>query len=225
MRQSISRSIVVLLLGGAGGLAALAQARSGALWDSSQLPVTHGTVKQYTLTPRGDVDGFLLTDGTQVQLPPDLSSETVFALRPGDKVTVKGLKARALPLVDAASVVNDATGASVNDDGPTPPPRAGNETTISGKIFTQLHGKRGELNGAVLLDGTILRLPPPEAARLSDALQVGRDVTARGERTSTTLGAWLDASALGPTADQLSEIAAPPPPPPGSFDRPPPPRG
>ena len=53
------------------------------MWDSSQLPESRGTVKQYTLTPRGDVDGVILTDGTEVKLPPHLSAQTVFAIRPG----------------------------------------------------------------------------------------------------------------------------------------------
>ena len=57
---------------------------TGAVWDSSQLPETRGTIRQYTLTPRGDVDGLILTDGTEVKLPPHLTGQIVFAVRPGD---------------------------------------------------------------------------------------------------------------------------------------------
>lgn len=210
-----------LLLAGAGCAAALAQGRAG-VWDNSQLPETHGAVKQYTLTPRGDVDGFLMTDGTQVQLPPHLSTQVVMAVRPGDKVTVKGLRAKALPLIDAASVTNDASGATVVDNGP-PAPRANDETTVSGKVAAPLYGKRGEINGAVLEDGAMLRLPPREATRLADALQPGRDITVRGERTSSVLGVSIEARALGADPDHLSSIDAPPPPK-GHPDRPPPPR-
>src|SRR5262249_29128996 len=46
---------------------------AGFMWDASQLPETKGTVKQYTLTPRGDVDGLILNDGTEVKLPPHLT--------------------------------------------------------------------------------------------------------------------------------------------------------
>src|SRR5947209_3987681 len=76
------------------------------MWDSAQLPETKGTVKQYTLTPRGDVDGLILNDGTEIKLPPHLTAQIVFAVKPGDAVSVRGLRARALPLVDAASVTN-----------------------------------------------------------------------------------------------------------------------
>src|SRR6202163_2544703 len=124
--------------------------------DAEQLPETKGTVRQYTLTPRGDVDGFILTDGTEVKVPKHLSAQLVYAVRPGDAVTVRGLKAKALPLVDAASVTNDKSGATVVDNGPPDgPDRGASETTLSGRIAATLHGKRGETNGVVLDNGTI----------------------------------------------------------------------
>src|SRR5713101_344447 len=79
---------------------------AGPVWDSSQLPETRGTVRQYTLTPRGDVDGLILSDGTEVKLPPHLTAQIVFAIHPGDTVSIRGLHARALPLIDAASITN-----------------------------------------------------------------------------------------------------------------------
>ena len=76
---------------------------------------------QYSLTPRGDVDGLILTDGTEVHLPPHLGTQLVFAVRPGDDVTIHGLRARAIPMVQAMSVSNDATGSTVTDNGPGDP--------------------------------------------------------------------------------------------------------
>ena len=158
-------------------------------WDASQLPETRGIVKQYTLTPRGDVDGLILNDGTEVTLPPHLTSQIVFAVRPGDAVTIRGLKARALPLVEAASVTNFATGASVVDNGPPGgPDRSAGELTTSGKIAAPLHGRRGEVNGAVLDSGVILRMPPPEAERVQSLLQAGQPVTVRGTTLKTAFG-------------------------------------
>jgi hypothetical protein len=122
-----------------GGAAAYSQAM-GPMSDSSQLPESRGTVKQYTLTPRGDVDGVILTGGTEVKLPPHLSAQTVFAIHPGDEVSVRGLRARALPLVDAASITNVATGKSVVDNGPPDRRGANDDQVISGRIAAQLHG-------------------------------------------------------------------------------------
>jgi hypothetical protein len=53
------------------------------IYDLQQLPATEGTVSRYTLTPRGDVDGLILADGTEVHFPPHLSSRLVFAIKPG----------------------------------------------------------------------------------------------------------------------------------------------
>ncbi|EWY42451.1 signal peptide protein [Skermanella stibiiresistens SB22] len=190
--------------------AATVYAQSGpSLWDPAQLPETKGVVKQYTPTPRGDIDGLILTDGTEVKLPPHLTSQVVFAVKPGDQVTVRGLKARAVPLVDGASITNDATGVTVTDNGP--PDANETETTVSGRIATVLHGKRGEVNGAVLEDGVTLRLPPPEAARFSDLLQTGRMISARGISLTTLMGTLVEARAIGATPEQLTELAVRPP--------------
>jgi hypothetical protein len=192
------------------GAAAYAQT-AGSVWDASQLPETRGIVKQYTLTPRGDVDGLILNDGTEVTLPPHLTSQLVFAVRPGDAVTIRGLKARALPLIDAASVTNFATGASVVDSGPPGgPDRSAGELTTSGKIAAPLHGKRGEVNGAVLDSGVVIRVPPPEAERVQGLLQPGQPVTVRGTTLKTALGTVIDASAIGASPDQLAEPATGP---------------
>ena len=71
-----------LLLGGVVAAAALAggqapaqtaarpAAQAGPLYDPAQLPATRGAVARYSLTPLGDVDGLILTDGTEVHLPP-----------------------------------------------------------------------------------------------------------------------------------------------------------
>jgi hypothetical protein len=192
--------------------AAIHAQTTGYVWDGSQLPTTKGTVRQYTLTPRGDVDGLVLTDGTEVKLPPHLSTQTVFAIHPSDVVTIHGLKARALPLVDAVSITNDATGATIADSGPPAGPgRAAIETTLTGKIAALLHGKRGEVNGALLDNGAILRLPPPEADRMQAFMQPGAQVAVRGASLVTPLGTVVDVAAMGSSPDRLTELRSPPP--------------
>lgn len=186
-------------------------------WDTSQLPETKGTVKQYTLTPRGDVDGLILVDGTEVKLPPHLTGQIVFAIRPGDAVTIRGLRARALPLVDAASVTNDASGITIVDNGPPGgPDRWATQRTMSGRVAAPLHGKRGEANGALLDNGTIIRLPPPEAERLQSLLQPRQTLAVRGTSLATPLGTVIDVAAIGATPDQMSELPIRPPPGPKS---------
>ena len=239
MKTTRMRALFWMLLAAtavSGGAAAYSQATSP-MWDSSQLPETRGTVKQYTLAPRGDVDGVILTDGTEVKLPPNLSAQTVFAIHPGDEVSVRGLRARALPLVDAASITNVATGKRVVDNGPADRGDVTGAQVVSGRIAAQLHGKRGEVNGALLDDGTTLRLPPSEAERMQDWLRQGQAISARGDVLDTALGKVVDVRAIGASPEQMTELRGPrppgpkdgpdrrgPPPPPG-FGPPPPPRG
>lgn len=231
-----------LLAGGTG----VALAQVTATYDPQQLPAFHGKVTQYDLTPRGDVDGVILDDGTEVHLPPHLGTQVVAAVKPGDMVTIHGLKARELKLIQAMSLGNDASGATVVDNGPGDrgPPHHGEHgpdrgpgpgpgpgpgwgrreggapMQVQGAIKMQLHGPRGELNGVLLADGTMVHMPPPEAARVASQLAPGQTVFVRGEGVSNVLGKSIDARAIGPSADQLTPLGGPhrghgePPPPP-----------
>ncbi|UFW91970.1 hypothetical protein BjapCC829_49230 (plasmid) [Bradyrhizobium barranii] len=189
------------------------------LYDPQQLPAINGTVTRYTLTPRGDVDGLILSDGTEVHFPPHLSTQLVYAVRPGDAVTVRGLKALSIPLVAAVSITNNRSGDSVTDagpgfgPGPKGPRQAGQSMTVQGRVQMALHGPRGDVNGALLEDGTILRLPPPEAERLGAFLAPGQTIAAQGDGIATPMGRVLDVQAIGFSPTQLSFIQRPPPPP------------
>ena len=163
------------------------------LYDPQQLPAQRGQVQQFTLTPRGDIDGLILTDGTEVKTPPHLSTQIAYAIKTGDTVTIHGLHAAALPLVQAVSITNDATGRAVIDNGPpgsgrlpaTPPTPIATATGAGGPLpgLTEVHSRvrmalhvpQGDVNGALLDDGTILRLPPPEAYRFAESAAIGTD--------------------------------------------------
>ncbi|MEO9188906.1 MAG: hypothetical protein ABI224_02725 [Acetobacteraceae bacterium] len=93
------------------------------------------------------MDGFILQDGTEVHIPPHLSTLLVYTVKPGDAVTINGLKAAALPMVQAMSVTNDATGKTVTDNGPPAsgpgmrgPGMMGQAMQVQGKVKEQLHG-------------------------------------------------------------------------------------
>ncbi len=253
-----------------------APANQGSVYDPAQLPLIQGKVAQYDLTPRGDVDGLILDDGTEVHFPPHLGTQVVAAVRPGDSVTIHGLKARALKLVQAMSVANDAASGTVIDlsagpgsmGGPMGGPKGdhgprgmanwrerlgfgaehgpehgpgrgpdhshgpgmgGQQIEAQGTVKMALHGPRGELNGVLLTDGTMVHLPPPEAARLGDQLQPGASLAARGRGVANNLGKSLAAFEVGPSADKLVRVAPPPhgrpgPTPPAGGQQPPAPQ-
>ena len=190
--------------------AGLAYGQAGLFtYDPSQLPETKGTLKQYTLSPRGDVDGLILTDGTEVKVPPHLSSQIVFAIRPGDPVSVRGLKARALPLVSASQIRNDTSGVTVTDEGGPREREARGETLVTGRIAQALHGPRGETNGVLLDTGMTVRMPPHEADRWEASIQPGQTLSIRGVVTATLLGQVMEARAIGTSPEQMTYLSGP----------------
>jgi hypothetical protein len=142
-----------------------------------------------------------------------------FSIKPGDTVTIHGLHAAALPLMQAVSITDDVTGRTVVDTGP---PRSGGGpgagsaasipglTEIQGRVRMPLHGPRGEMDGALLEDGTVLRLPPPEAERFAAVLQPGQNLVAEGALLASPLGKALEVRQIGASRDQLNEVQAPP---------------
>jgi len=214
------------------------------VYDPQQLPAQRGQVQQFTLTPRGDIDGVILSDGTEVKTPPHLSTEIAYSVKPGDTVVVHGLHAAALPLVQAVSITDEATGRTVVDSGPPgpgrgpgappPPPPPGDPDAgppgpipglgeVQGRVRMTLHAPQGEVNGALLEDGTILRMPPPQAFRFAALLRPGQLLVVEGTGFTNAIGKVFEIRQLGPSRDQLSRVEAPPPPS-GRGLMPPPPR-
>jgi hypothetical protein len=196
-----------LLVAGAGGVA---YAQMGSTYDPDQLPTIKGKVVQYLPTPRGEVDGFILEDGTEVHVLPHLSSQLVFAVKPGDSVTIHGLKARAIPMVAAVSVTNDASNVTVADGG-LARRRDAAEVTVQGTVKIPLHGLRGEVNGVLLADGTVVHLPPPEARKLGDQLDAGKPLVVHGAGYSGDLGKAIFAREIGPDSAHLVHVVGPHP--------------
>jgi len=191
--------------------------------DAQQLPEAHGTVQRFTLTPRGELEGFLLTDGSEVHLPPHLSDQLAAAVWPGDPASIRGYRSPTAPLIVATTVTDTSTNQTVVDQGPPPPgvrprplppgvPSPGSQqTSINGRVQTSLYGPAGDLNGAVLYDGTIVRVPPREAYQFASLLTPGQTVTVQGFALNTTYGRVIDAWTVSPAS---APIALPPPPPP-----------
>lgn len=200
-----------------------------------------GTVKAFKMTPVGDLEGMILTDGTEVHVPPHLSSQLAAAVRPGESVRVLGWRS-SVPNFIVATSLTGQRGQSVVDQGPPPlgmrppPPPPGQpasgaqQATVQGRVQQVLHGPRGDVNGA-LLDGTILKVPPPLAWPASSTLQPGQVVMAQGWALSNTYGRVVDAQTLGAGSTQVTQAAptlpagVAPPPPPASGPVAPPPAG
>jgi hypothetical protein len=197
------------------------------IYDPQQFPATRGELERLTLTARGDIDGFILKDGTEVKTAPGLSTQIAFAIKPGDRVTVHGLRAAALPLVRAVSITDEASHRTIADTEmidappprPAPPPRGGPPpqavgaiSETSGRARMVLHGAQGEVNGVLLESGTILRFPPDQTAQLISFLQPRQPLVAEGVTLTNAMGTVVEVDQLGPSRDRLVAVGPPSPP-------------
>lgn len=204
----------IALLATAGGIA-IAQPRPGAsagnapTYDPAQLPALSGKVAQFLPGPMGGIEGLLLEDGTEVHISPMQSTELALIVRPGDKVTIHGLKAKAVPMVMAASITNDATGATLVGRMGRGHHGAGQSAEVEGTIKAALHEPRGEINGVLLDNGAVVRLPPGEARKNAALLAVGQKLYARGMGGTSAIGTVVMARQIGADRTKLTDIAMP----------------
>ncbi|RZI97201.1 MAG: hypothetical protein EOP78_01805 [Variovorax sp.] len=191
-------------------------------------PAITGRVQRWLTNPNGDVDGFLLADGTQVAFPPHLSAALLQSVKAGDTVQVAGFRAPNVPVLRATTVT--AGGRTVADQPPTPcaePPRPPGAASLSamsasGRVARVLYTPRGDANGVLLDSGSIVRFPPHVGAALVPTLQPGSAVFAKGWGSRGAQGSAIEATAIGSSADTMRELFAgpgvEPPRPPGPRD-------
>ena len=164
-------------------------------------PVLTGRIKTLLMNPNGDIDGLLLTDETQVNFPPHLSEALLQIARIGDTISVQGFRGYGAAALHATVITNTSSGKRMIDqppapDRPPPPPPALTAITASGHVGQLLHGDMGEVNGALLDDGTIVRFPPPFGVQLQNVLQPDVQLTATGYGTQNGYGRALEATTL-----------------------------
>ncbi len=162
-----------------------------------------GKVRELTTAPRGEIDGAVLDNGTALHWPPHL--EAVF-----QKVATEGARVRAVGRIETAprgethfevqSVTNTATGAVANNDdfgGPGPRGRgprgplaapAQGATTVQGIVRSVTTAPRGEVDGAILENGTTLHWPPHLQDQFAGLAVVGDRVTATGQTETAPRG-------------------------------------
>ena len=177
-----------------------------------------GTVKNFLMNPKGDVDGFLFDDGTQVNFPPHMSSQLTAVIAPKDKVEVKGIREND-KVIKAKTVINIQTSKSVLETPPTtgpkdegknlspPPPHQKPEhapkhleglkqLSVHGEIQSQIFGHRGEVIGVVLTDGSIVRFGPRMLDDSKVKTDIGQSLQASGPGTKNSYGQALEATEL-----------------------------
>jgi len=161
--------------------------------DPDHLPQTVGNVVQFTQNPKGELDGLILDRDRQVHFPPHLGRKVAKTIAIGDKIHVRGIRPRGATVIAAVSL-GKSHGTEIIDNGPDaekqrkPPRSKSSATKISGNVRLPLHGPMGELWGALLEDGTVVRLGPKEARQKAKQLTLGARFAAQGTAMETEHG-------------------------------------
>jgi hypothetical protein len=181
---------------------------------SFQATIVQGSVAQYLMNPDGFVEGLLLSNNTIVRFPPHLGQVLTQTVSIQDLVRVEG-SFESPGILHASSIIDLQSQRSVVDTPPSsrypPPPRPGGVArqplSASGTIRVLTHGKRGEVNGVVLSDGTVIHFPALAGVQFAAWLREGNPLAATGTGTSNQYGRSFEATAIGPSMSQLETIA------------------
>jgi hypothetical protein len=191
--------------------------------DPDSLSPVKSKVARFLFNPKGDADGMLLTDGTEAHFPPHLSDKVLQSIRPGDAVTLYGVKPRVADMI-ACIAIDSPRGKRIDDTGP--PAKAKKKgrakkhhdahdesltrVEIEGAIERHLHGPKGEVRGVLLANGRIVRFPPHAAANAGKLLIPGAVLAVRGEARTVADTVVIEARAWGKSKARMKPVTPKP---------------
>lgn len=175
--------------------------------DPECLRETRGTVTQFLLNPFGELDGLLLGNDRQVHFPPHMSRLVAKHVGVGDKLRVRGVKPRTADIMVAVQLTS-ADGVIILDEGPHHPdewrekPHAARRAMeVSGEVKATLYGPKGEVCGAVLTDGTSIRMAPHAAEALFEYLEPGAHIQVWGHGVNNRYGRTIEVDDIAKLVD------------------------
>ena len=180
--------------------------------DPDSLPEVSGTVERFVLNPHGEVDGFVMTregSAVLVHTPPHMEAELTGHIQKGDHVSVHGVRPRGADLL-AAVAVTAKDGQRIVDNGPDHDREHAEvehrKMDAEGTVRLTLFGPKGELRGALLTDGTVVRIGPKEAEEVADLLAPRATLAVRGDGVETPFGRVIHAREAGKTLAALRPL-------------------
>jgi hypothetical protein len=216
------RAISLSLIGGI-FLISIAHAKKGPREDdlshgqepSIAAPAARGKVVRLLINPFGEVDGVLLHTDVVVSFPKHMSERLAAVAEPGDLVEVRGyaeapgqIKGFVIRGLDSGkSLVVQPKPRGGPGALPGHSPRAALQPlSAEGEITHLLYGRRGEINGFILGEGTIVRLAHEAADRFREILKIGQRISASGYGTKNDYGEAFEATALGPAGQEAQPV-------------------
>jgi hypothetical protein len=97
---------------------------------------------------------------------------------------------------------------SAQNPPPAPNAYARQSMVSSGIIKALTYAPRGEIDGAVLDNGTIVHVPPPVGIQYASLFRIGAPLAASGYGTANGYGRSFEATLIGPSAGQMRPVAA-----------------
>ena len=186
--------------------------------DPQSLPPIKGAVAQFVMNRDAELDGLVLTTESGapqlVHFPPHMGGDVEAAIKVGDEVVVHGVRPRgadvvaaiALVAADCHQIVDEGPDAPHAKSEPSPEGAVSHDKKMSGTVRLSLFGPKGELRGAILEDGTVIRIGKKEVEAFAHLLKPGVTIAARGTAIICPLGTMLDAHDLGADEHSLQPV-------------------
>jgi hypothetical protein len=189
--------------------------------DRVATKTVQGTVRRSTTAPMGEIDGAVLDDGTVIHWPPHLGDRASGIVIRGDQVRATGWMETGPEgdtHLEVRAITNLRTSASLDNDAPAPPPPPGRgrrrgpvhpsplgprpgspvaaaaARSVQGKVQRLTTAPMGEIDGALLDDGTVIHWPPHLADRFPALITQGALIKVSG---------WIE---TGPAGDTHLEV-------------------
>lgn len=170
--------------------------------DRKNSRTARGTVERLTSASKGEIDGAVLNDGTWIHWPPHLEDRFSAVVRKGDRIEAVGrmeMGKKGDMRFEVRTLTNLDTDATAENDGPRgkrkkgrggppEPRRSGPNETLRGTIERLNTAPKGEIDGAILDDGTFVHWPPHLEDRFLAAVDEGDRVEAVGFRKTGKKG-------------------------------------
>jgi len=188
--------------------------------DPDSLVPVKSKVERFLFNPRGQADGMILANGTEAHFPPHMSQKVLAGLKPGERVTLYGVKPRSADMI-ACVAIETTDGTRIDDKGP--PPQAKKKghgrkhdtrhdnldtepVEIADTVQRALHGPKGEVRGVLLKGGAIVRFPPHAVRAKPEMYEPGSALAVRGEALQVEGATVIEASELGRTKRTMRRI-------------------
>lgn len=186
---------------------------ASSLWfDPTQLPSFRGSVERYVANPNGHPDRLIFKEGTQIVFPPEILDALEKAAPAGKELVVWGIRARNAPIITMLAFGVPDGKATILDRFYWRPvrgkPCSDHELVLSGKVRMPYLTPEGGVSGAILEDGSVIRIDPEIAPTVRDRLAEHANLSASGPGCVTPFGQAIEAQKLGETDVSLRELPA-----------------